>query len=524
MKNEPNYVVAVDIGTTSAKTLLIDRAGKVTGVHSIPYPLHVPQSDMAEQDPEQIFQAVIDGMNAVIVASGVHPDDILCVSFSSAMHSLIVMDEQHQPLTASIIWADQRSVDAAEELISNGIGHSIYKNTGTPIHPMSPLTKLIWLREHQPEIYQKASKFIGIKEYIFYRLFKQYTIDYSIASATGMFNIHQLDWDEQALQVTGISKQQLSDPVPTTHVIQGIDPEYASKIGINPDTSFVIGASDGVLANLGIGVMDSSEAAVSIGTSSAVRAVVRKPTLDPEGRLFCYALAEDYWVIGGASNNGGVVLRWTVEQLFSDGLAPLGQHQLAQYTSFLEVARQAPPGANGLLFLPLLTGERAPFWDAKARGVYFGLSMGHHKSHMLRAAMEGIIFQIGSIVSLMEGLAVKPTVIRASGGVLQSELICQIMADVLGIPVEVPEVIESSGLGAAKLGLYAMGVIDKLVDPIGSDKASFNKRYEPNEQNHLLYQQLLPIYLKVYSQLKDSYKEIAKFQIPDATSIKEMTT
>jgi gluconokinase len=524
MKSAPNFVVAVDIGTTSVKTLLIDVAGQVKRVHSIGYPLHVPQSDMAEQDPEQIFQAVIDGMTAMIVSSGVHPDDILCVSFSSAMHSLIVMDDHHQPLTESIIWADQRSVEAAEELIRSGEGQSIYQNTGTPIHPMSPLTKLIWLREHRPEIYQQANKFIGIKEYIFYRLFKEYTIDYSIASATGMFNIHQLEWDEEALQVTGISKQQLSVPVPTTHVIRGIDPEYASKMGINQDTPFVIGASDGVLANLGIGVMDSNEAAVTIGTSSAVRAVVRKPTLDPEGRLFCYALAEDYWVIGGASNNGGVVLRWTVDQLFSDGVEPLSQHQVEQYTSFLDIAKKAPPGANGLLFLPLLTGERAPFWDAKARGVYFGLSMSHHKAHMLRAAMEGMIFQIGSIVSLMERLSVKPTIIRASGGVVRSGLICQIMADVLGIPVEVPEVIESSGLGAAKLGLYAMGVIDDLIDPISSLESSTNFRYVPNEQNHQLYQQLLPIYLNVYHQLKDSYKEIAKFQLSDSSNIKEMTT
>ncbi|AOZ94095.1 gluconokinase [Paenibacillus crassostreae] len=524
MNNEQNVVIAVDIGTTSVKTLVIDVAGQVKGVHSIGYPLDVPQADMAEQDPEHIFQAVVDGIQAVILSTGVEKDDILCVSFSSAMHSLIVMDEHHRPLTPSIIWADQRSVDAAEELITSGIGQSIYQSTGTPIHPMSPLTKLIWLQKNRPEIYKQASKFIGIKEYIFYRLFNEYTIDYSIASATGMFNIHQLAWDAQALQVTGVELHQLSEPVPTTHIIKGMVPEYASMIGINEGTPFVIGASDGVLANLGIGVMDSSEVAVTIGTSSAVRAVVRKPTLDPEGRLFCYALAEDYWIIGGASNNGGVALRWTVEQLFSDGAAPLSHQQLEQYTSFLEIAKQAPAGSNGLLFLPLLTGERAPFWDAKARGVYFGLSISHHKAHMLRAAMEGIIFQIGSIVSLMEGLSVTPSLIRASGGVLRSEIICQMMADVLGIPVEIPEVIESSGLGAAKLGLYAMGMIDSLVDSSSSSKNSSQVRFEPNEQNHQIYQQLLPLYQQVYNQLKDSFKQIAKFQVSDSSNIKEMTT
>lgn len=523
MMGKQPYVVAVDIGTTSVKTLVIDRTDQVMGTHTIGYPLHVPQSDMAEQDPDQIFQAVVDGMRAVIAKSEVHSEDITCVSFSSAMHSLIVMDEHHQPLTASIIWADQRSVEEAELLISNGEGQSIYQNTGTPIHPMSPLTKVIWLRNHRPDLFQQAHKFVGIKEYVFYRLFKEYVIDYSIASATGMFNIHQMAWDNDALRVADICKEQLSDPVSTTHVMRGIDSTYASMIGLRADIPFVIGASDGVLANLGIGVMDSNEIAVTIGTSSAVRAVVREPMLDPEGRLFCYALAEDNWVIGGASNNGGVVLRWIVDQLFSDGVEPLGKHHLEQYTSFLDMAQQAPPGSNGLLFLPLLTGERAPHWDAKARGVFFGLSMAHHKPHMLRAAMEGMIFQIGSIVSLMERLSVKPSVIRASGGVVQSELCCQILADVLGIPVEVPEVIESSGLGAAKLGFYAMGVTEQLVDDIRSYNNS-NVRYEPNEQNHQLYQQLLPIYEQVYLQLKDSFKQIARFQTSESVNIKEMTT
>lgn len=523
MTGKQPYVIAVDIGTTSVKTLVIDRTDQVMGTHTIGYPLHVPQSDMAEQDPDQIFQAVVDGMRAVIAQAKVHAEDITCVSFSSAMHSLIVMDEHHQPLTASIIWADHRSVEEAELLILNGEGQSIYQNTGTPIHPMSPLTKVIWLRNHRPNLFQQAHKFVGIKEYVFYRLFKKYVIDYSIASATGMFNIHQMAWDNDALRVAGICKEQLSDPVSTTHIMRGIDPTYASMIGLREDIPFVIGASDGVLANLGIGVMDSNEFAVTIGTSSAVRAVVRKPILDPEGRLFCYALAEDYWVIGGASNNGGVVLRWIVDQLFSDGVEPLGKHHLEQYTSFLDMAQQAPAGSNGLLFLPLLTGERAPHWDAKSRGVFFGLSMAHHKPHMLRAAMEGMIFQIGLIVSLMEQLSVKPSVIRASGGVVQSELCCQILADVLGIPVEVPEVIESSGLGAARLGFYAMGVTEQLVDDIRSNNKC-NVRYEPNVPNHQLYQQLLSIYEQVYLQLKASFKQISKFQTSDPVNIKEMAT
>ncbi|MHA0857860.1 gluconokinase [Paenibacillus sp. CMAA1364] len=512
MSTELSFVVAVDIGTTSTKVMLIDHTEQVIRTKSIPYPIHSPRSDMAEQEPQQILEAVMDGINSVMETSGIDPNLVLCVTFSSAMHSIIVMNAQHQTLTKSIIWADQRSVDEAEELIRNGNAQSIYHHTGTPIHPMSPLTKLMWLRDHDSETFQQAHKFIGIKEYVFHRLFGEYMIDYSIASGTGMFNIHNMAWDEQALTLIGINTDQLSEPVPTTYVIHGLTCDYASKMSINMNTPFVIGAADGVLANLGMGVVNSEEVAISIGTSSAVRAMVRRPTLDPQGRMFCYALLDDYWVIGGASNNGGIVLQWTIDQLFSNGLEPLDERNLEPFTSYLELAQQSPPGADGLLFLPLLTGERAPFWDARARGVYFGLSLNHGKSHMLRAAMEGMIFQIGSIMSMMQDISISPRKITASGGVTRSVLICQMLADVLGIPVEVPDVIESSGLGAARLGFYAMGISDQICNPITSTVSTTNVLYLPNEENHQLYQRILPIYLNVYHQLKDSYKEIAELQ------------
>jgi gluconokinase len=203
----------------------------------------------------------------------------------------------------------------ANQLKENQQGQAIYSRTGTPIHAMSPLVKLIWLRNEHPEIFKQAAKFISIKEYIFYRLFEQYLVDYSIASATGLMNLKELTWDKEALSIAGITQQHLSQLVPTTHIVEKISEASARELGIPVNTPIVMGASDGVLANLSVGAISPGNVAVTVGTSGAVRAVVEQPWIDPQERLFCYALTENHWVIGGAVNSGGVIFRWIRDQL-----------------------------------------------------------------------------------------------------------------------------------------------------------------------------------------------------------------
>ncbi|UUZ85769.1 hypothetical protein LJK88_21115 [Paenibacillus sp. P26] len=198
------YIIAADIGTTSSKTLVIDREGRVLASHSVEYPLHTPRPDMAEQDPDEIFQAVVTAIRTVIGKARVLPSQILCVSFSSAMHSLIAIDRELKPLTQCITWADNRSVGYVKVLKEELDGLGIYRRTGTPIHPMSPPLKLMWFRDNRPELFEQAYKFIGIKEYVFAKLFGRLVIDHSIASATGLFNLRELDWDAKALEACGV--------------------------------------------------------------------------------------------------------------------------------------------------------------------------------------------------------------------------------------------------------------------------------------------------------------------------------
>lgn len=492
-------VIAIDIGTTSTKTLAVDLAGKIHCSHSIAYPLHTPRPGFAEQDPDVIFEAVLDAVGHLMKKSGLCADDIRCVAFSSANHSLILLDADGRPLTSSITWADQRSAAQAERLMKDGTGLPVYFRTGTPIHPMSPLVKLIWMREERPELFRSAEHFIGIKEYVLNKLFGIMIMDYSIASATGLFNLETLTWDSEALLLAGVRENQLPRLVPTTERIEGLKKEAAERMGLSSATPFIVGAQDGVLANLGIGAVDEGVLAVTIGTSGAVRATVKRPALDPEGKLFCYALAKDHWIIGGASNNGAIVASWISERLYPG----------KSLEEVLPLAADVPPGANGLLFLPLLSGERAPFWDAQAKGVMFGLTLAHFEKDMLRAAMEGVLFQISAIVSFMKRAGGKPKEVRASGGFARSALWCQMMADMLGVPVRVPESVESSGLGAAQLGLYAM---EGCRGPLLRWKEIEGSLFEPVEANHKLYQGLLPLYLSLYDRLKESMREISELQ------------
>jgi gluconokinase len=303
-------IIGLDIGTTSTKAVVFDYSGKVVAEHAVPYPILSNAPNEAEQDPDQIFTAVIESTRYALVKANVMLKDITAVGMSAAMHSIMAVGLEGVPLTRLIIWADNRSASQARRILETEDGNEIYHRTGTPIHAMSPLSKLFWLKENEPDIFNKAVKFISIKEYVVYRLFGQYIVDHSIASATGLFNLRELDWDEDVLRVLEIQRTQLSELKTTTHILTGINEKYALQMGLSTQVPFVLGASDGVLANLGVGAIDEGEIAVTIGTSGAVRTVTNQPITDEKQRTFCYVLTDRQWVVGGATNNGAIVLDW----------------------------------------------------------------------------------------------------------------------------------------------------------------------------------------------------------------------
>lgn len=499
-----NAIIGVDIGTTSAKSAAYDLQGNILAETSREYPLYSDPAGRAEQEPDDIFEAIIDILSKT-VKKITDPDvHITGVSFSAAMHSLIAIDKSGRPLTRSITWADQRSTEEAEQLKSDGSGLKIYRRTGTPIHPMSPLTKLVWFQKHDRDVFTAVYKWLSIKEYVFYRLFNQFVVDYSIASATGLFNLENLDWDEEALRLAGISSEQLSKPVSTTHVVTGLDPEIAAHIGIEENIPFIVGASDGVLANLGVGAIDEGSVACSIGTSGAVRTVIPKPATDPEGRTFCYALTEDHWVVGGPINNGGIAFRWLRDNVFDDlGL----KEKVDPYDVLTERAEKVAPGTDGLLFLPYLTGERAPYWNADTKGVFFGLTLNHNRNDMIRAVLEGVMYQMDAVVETLRETGVKPIEFRATGGFTKSGLWRQIMADIFGRDILVPAGSNSAGFGAALLGMKALGILTDFSSV--KDMVRITDHHEPISENVLVYNEYKMIFRRLAESLQEDFLAVS---------------
>lgn len=506
-----NYMLGVDIGTTSTKAVLFTQQGEIIQQENKGYPLHTPDISTAEQDPEEIFQAVLHVISKVISQSKISSEDLQFISFSSAMHSVIAMDEHDQPLTQCITWADNRSEAWTRKIKEEMNGHEVYKRTGTPIHPMSPLSKLAWIVNEKPEIARKAKKYIGIKEYVFKKLFDQYVVDHSLASAMGMMNLKELDWDEEALNIAGVTSEQLSKLVPTTETFTNCNAEIAKQLGINSETTFVIGASDGVLSNIGVNAIGKGEVAVTIGTSGAIRTVIDRPQTDEKGRIFCYALTEKHWVIGGPVNNGGMVLRWIRDEFASSEVETAKRLGIDPYEVLIKIAERVRPGADGLLFHPYLAGERAPLWNPDVRGSFFGLTMSHKKEHMIRAALEGVIYNLYTVFLALLEVMDEPVVrIQATGGFARSDVWRQMMADIFDLEVTVPESYESSCLGACILGLYAIGEIESF--DVVSDMIGSTHKHTPIEADVQEYRELLPIFINVSRVLEKEYASIAKYQ------------
>ena len=478
------------MGTSSTKGLAVLPDGSVLAQAQKAYPTRYPKPGYAEQDPDEVFQAVIEIIYQTIQAAGA--DGLLGISFSCAMHSLLAVDRECRPLTPIIIWADIRSASQAKGLRATEIGKKIYNLSGTPIHPMTPLCKLLWLKENQPAIFSSAFKFISIKEYLFAKLFGEYVVDYSIASGGGLFDHRQLEWSSDVLSLVGISGEKLSTLVPTDKIFSGISRDLAAKMKISREVPFIVGASDGCLAQWGSGAMDPGEMSVTIGTSGAVRMATDSYRHDDQARIFNYRLDEKTYIVGGATNNGAVLLSWFAENM--EGIK-------LDSKAFIEDAFSVG-GSEGLIFLPYLLGERAPIYDPLARGVFFGIGIQHKRAHFKRALLEGICWGLKSMMIALEEVVHPVERILASGGFVHSDLWVQLLSDILGKPITVDSQSDASALGAALLGFQALGVEADFHQGVGG------KLFQPEEKKYQHYQKLFEMVESLYDKLKDDFEKL----------------
>jgi len=487
------YFIGIDIGTTHTKAIACEASGKVIATYKEGYKKEKVEG--VEQDADEIFQAVCQLMQQV-TGFMKNRGTLAAVSFSSAMHSLVVVDERGNALSTLWTWADNRSSAYAKKLQQSPEGKVIFEQTGTPLHPMTPLCKIAWIRDNDPALFAKAHKFISIKEYVFYKLFGKFIIDHSIASATGLFNIHSLAWSKEALQFAGIDETKLSEPVSPLLIVNGLEQTFCEQWGIDAQTPFVPGGSDGCLANLGSGAIAQGEVALTIGTSGAIRQTVRSSKTDEKERLFTYILNGDHYVSGGAINNGGIVLKWWMEQMLQDK-----NIEEQDFNKFFDAISKIPAGADGLVCLPYFYGERAPVWDADAKGAFIGVTAKHSQAHFMRAVAEGICFAFAQLVKILEENFGPISRIYASGGFIQSSVWVQMLANILQKKITVNNAADASAFGAVCMAMLATKTINNIEDVKKLIPAD-DKEYLPDGNTKDVYARQFLMFDSLYEKIK----------------------
>jgi gluconokinase len=461
MTGQTEVIIGLDVGTTAVKVAAFGVNGAhgelATALHE--FRLEQPQPGWQVQDPS----SVLDGIDSAVAECVARLGNarVVAISVSTAMHALVGLDSGHRPLTPLVTWADSRARPEARQLRQQGLARELLQRSGTPVHPMSPLLKLIWFSRHEPELTARVRWWVGLKDYVLHHLTGELVTELSSASATGLLSVKTRDWDAGSLELAGIKHDQLPPVLPTTAVLK-LTAQTGRKLGLPRGLPVAVGAADGPLGNLGTGAISPGVAGLSLGTSGAVRMVVSEPSFDADGRLFCYALTDDVWVIGGAISNGGITLRWAGET-FAPDLVREGHAD----ADVLELASRAPAGSDGLLMLPYVLSERAPLWDPDIAGAYLGIRAHHTRSHFVRAAIEGVCLQLSTIVDALDTVAPVQS-IRATGGPFRSDLWRQVMAATLARPMSIEADAGGTALGAAALGSYALGRAASLTDALAS--------------------------------------------------------
>lgn len=433
-------VLGVDLGTTATKVVAAGVDGRLHALVERQYPLTTGPHGEATQDADEVLAAVHAAL--VECTESCSDGEVAAVSFSAAMHTLLPLDADGRPLGPALSWADHRAAGLARKLRApGGPAAELHRATGTPVHPMSPLVKVAWFAEHEPELHRATAHWVGVKDYVLYRLTGRLATEHSCASGTGFMDIHTLHWYQPSLDLARITADQLPELLAPTDVLS-----LAPGSGLPSGLPVVAGGADGPLANLGTGATKPGMAALSLGTSGALRGIRDTPGIDEGGRLFCYALADGLWAVGGAISNGGVVGAWA-----SDAFG-VPVHEL------LDEANAAEP--DGLLALPYLLGERAPWWDPDPRAVLLGLRREHGRAAITRAMVEGVGQQLALVAEALDDV----TEIRATGGSFRSAIWGRVVASALRRDLAVTSDEGGSGLGAALLGWRAIGGLRSLAD------------------------------------------------------------
>lgn len=493
------YFMGLDISTTSAKALIIDQTGNVIAIGSSAQPISQPKPLWSEQNPQDWWDGMVTSIQQALSESGLSGEDISAIGMTGQMHGLVMLDENGVVLRPSILWNDQRTQQQCGDM-TEIIGFSrLIELTGNRALTGFTAPKLLWVRDNEPEVYEKCAHIVLPKDYIRFMLTGAYATDLAGAAGTSLLNVAERAWSTDVLEALNIPQSWLPKVHEGTEITGTITPAIAELTGLKAGTPVVGGGGDQAAGAVGMGCVSPDKIGVTVGTSGVVFAPLSDYAYEPEGRLhaFCHSVPEQWHFMGVMLSAAGS-LQW-----YRDTIAPD-----VSFDELLAETESIPAGSEGLLFLPYLTGERTPHPDPLARGAFIGLTSRHTRAHMTRAVLEGVAFGLKDSFTLIDNVGLPETFeVRISGGGAKSPIWQQIIADIFGAPLVNVNTPEAGAFGAALLAAVGVGAFDSVAEAC-SATITTGERVEPSD-NVAEYAEIYKKYVVLYPTLKDIFHQLA---------------
>jgi xylulokinase len=496
-------ILSIDLGTTGLKVAMVELSGRLLATAGAEYPIISPRAGYAEQDPELWWQALLESCARLREAAGDAFAGVAGVGICGQMHTQVCLDAKGRILRPAICWMDQRS--SAVVAAINGDPDSkqlVFRETQNLATTTYTAPQLKWIQENEPGLWAQVRHVLVAKDFLKYRLTGAMAIDFAEASGTLLFNVQQRKWSEAMFEFFDIPRDSLPQAAPSDEIIGRVTPEASRLTGIRAGTPVANGSSDNSAAALGAGMVASGQVTLIIGTAGVITVCSDKPLPDPRDRTLCWNYClRDRWVSLGITQTAGESLNW-FKNAFASGEAAGSGDVFQQYNNAVQAV---PDGCEGLIFLPYLNGERTPYWDSSARGVYFGIGLSSGKGHFVRAIMEGVSFALRHCVQTVESLGIRVDQIQAVGGGLKSPAWLDILGKVMNRPIRTVREPDTGHIGNMLLCARALGLFRSIEEAAGRI-VSYERKVHYPEANPV-YERQYRLFLQLYEDLKFRYQD-----------------
>jgi xylulokinase len=503
------YWLGLDIGTGGSRALLVDAGGTVAGGVTAPHhDIHMERPLWAEQHPDNWWDAAADAIRGVLAELDVRGEDVAAVGLSGQMHGLVLLDALGAVVRPALIWCDQRSQQQVDWINTTAGRAMVLEQTANPVLTGFTAPKLLWVRDHDPQSYERVRQVLLPKDYVRYKLTAEYAGDVSDASGTALFDVVQRCWAEPLIERLGIDRAWLPRVVESAELTGKITPQAAARTGLKAGTPVVGGAGDQAASAVGNGIVEPGLVSCTIGTSGVVFSHLDRVAYDPQGRVhtFCHAVPGK-WHVMGVTQGAGLSLQWFRNQFAQDAVKAAAERGVDPYEILTAQAAEAPAGSEGLYWLPYLMGERTPHLDAAARGGWVGMTAKHTRAHLIRALLEGVSYSLKDCLEIIESLGSKVAVVRASGGGARSAFWRQMLAAVFDRPIATLQTQEGSAYGAALLAMTGSGHYGSVVEACQAAIRE-KQRLEPDATMAAAYRQGYPVFRELYPALRQTFQHI----------------